>query len=400
MVTTALWYRVGCRDERPDEGGIAHFLEHMMFRGSAAYGPGEVDRATQRLGGDNNAFTSHDATAYYFQLAADRWTTALDIEADRMRGLTLDPELVESERRVILEEIAMYEDEPWDRLSQRLDAKLFGPHPYGRQVLGSQASLARIGPDELADFHSRYYRPGNAVLVVGGDLGDRAAALDAVERAFGDIADRGDPAESHRPAAAPRTEHRSLQRVETHRGEVARLALEIPVPEATDPDLPALRLATSVLGLGRGSRLNLALVDEQQHCSWAMAELSESIDPGALSVAAELIRGSDRATVEERMLDVIGSMTTDPPDAPEVERARQVVLAEWAYGHERLSQQSLAVGSELTLYGAGWWDGYLERLAAVTPDDVARVSARHLRPHEGAVLGWSLPTPARVGVAS
>ena len=388
VVTTALWYRAGCRDEGPEEGGIAHFLEHMMFKGSRSFGPGEVDRITQRLGGDNNAFTSHDATAYYFQLAADRWHEALTLEADRMASLALEPEQVESERRVILEEISMYEDEPWERLSQRMDAELYGEHPYGRQVLGSRESLAQVGPDELRSFHRRFYRPGNAVLVVAGDLGDPRRAADAVARAFADVPDR-EP--GVRPPAPPRPEPHDLVRVETHRGEVARLALELATPAADHPAMPALRIATAVLGDGRRSRLNQALVDEAELCSWVGAELSEALDPGALSVAAETHRGSDRREVEETLLATIASLADDPPGEAEVERARQVVLAEWTFGHERLSQQALAAGSELALYQPGWWDAYVERLKDVTATEVAAAAREHLGPEHRGVLGWSLP---------
>jgi zinc protease len=129
VVTTAISYRAGTRDEPPGHGGVAHFLEHMMFKGAARFGPGEIDRRTQALGGSNNAFTSHDATTYYFSFAADRWTEALAIEADRMGGLSLDPKQVASERRVIREEIAMYDSEPWDALEVAVQARLFRGHP-------------------------------------------------------------------------------------------------------------------------------------------------------------------------------------------------------------------------------------------------------------------------------
>ncbi|HEY4563506.1 MAG TPA: pitrilysin family protein, partial [Thermoanaerobaculia bacterium] len=125
VVTSALFYRAGTRDEAPGHGGTAHFLEHMMFKGAARFGPGEIDRLTQALGGVNNAFTSHDSTAYYFNFAADRWTEALAIEADRMSSLALDPEQVASERQVILEEIAMYDSEPWDALEMAVHERLF-----------------------------------------------------------------------------------------------------------------------------------------------------------------------------------------------------------------------------------------------------------------------------------
>src|SRR4029079_14238781 len=142
IVTSALWYRSGTRDEDPSQAGIAHFLEHMMFKGAALYPAGAIDHRTQALGGRNNASTSHDATVYYFSFAADRWQEALRIEADRMAGLLLDPAQVDSERQVIVEEIAMYQDDPWDALEVAVHAGLYDGHPYGRPVLGTEASLA------------------------------------------------------------------------------------------------------------------------------------------------------------------------------------------------------------------------------------------------------------------
>src|ERR1700710_1679103 len=185
IVTSAIFYRAGTREEPAGHGGVAHFLEHMMFKGSKRFGPGEIDRLTQKLGGVNNAFTSHDSTAYYFNFAADRWTEALAIEADRMGGLTLDPDQVASERQVILEEIAMYDSEPWDALEMAVQGRLYGPHAYGHPVLGTKEELLVTGVEELRDFHRRFYRPDNAILVVAGDIDD--SALAAIERTLGGI---------------------------------------------------------------------------------------------------------------------------------------------------------------------------------------------------------------------
>jgi hypothetical protein len=194
VVTTALSFRAGTRDEPPGHGGVAHFLEHMMFKGSARFGPGEIDRRTQALGGSNNAFTSHDSTTYYFSFAADRWTEALAIESDRIAALTLDPRQVASERQVIREEIAMYESEPWDALEVAVQARLFRGHPYGRPVLGTRGELRATGREDLASFQRRFYRPDNAVLVVAGQTAEEAV-LAQVERFMGGL----EPGAERRP---------------------------------------------------------------------------------------------------------------------------------------------------------------------------------------------------------
>lgn len=388
LVTSVLWYRAGTRDEPPGQGGIAHFLEHMMFKGSPRFLPGEVDRLTQAMGGANNAFTSHDATAYYFQLAADRWTESLAMEADRMLGLRLDPEEVESERRVILEEIVMYEDDPWDGLSREVEEAIYGAHPYGRPVLGTREELLAMDGTELAAFHGRFYRPGNAVLVLAGDFGDAENALAEVERAFGAIPAGG--AEG-RPEAPPRRLPAGLARVERRRGEVGRLLLALPIPAATDPDSPALRMAAAILGIGRGSRLYRGLVDEEQLCAWIAAGIGDAPDPGVLTVSAELLPGNAPGPVEEAVLAALERLAAEPVAAAELGRAREVLLADWAFSHERISQQALTAGSDLVLFHAGWSAEQMAALHAVTPEDVRQAAARHLDPGAGAVLGWSLP---------
>ncbi len=387
IVTTALWYRAGTRDEAAGHAGAAHFLEHMMFKGSERFGPGEVDRRTQVLGGANNAFTSHDATTYFFQLAADRWTAALEMEADRMAGLTLDPDEVESERRVILEEIAMYEDDPWDSLTQAVETSLYRPHPYGRPVLGTREDLLATGPDELRAFHRTLYRPDNAVLVVGGDLGDPRRALDAVAEAFGSL----EAGAVHGPAPVGRPPVAGLVRLTRRKGEVPRLLLALPVPAVSDPDYPALRLAAAVLGLGRSSRLYRTLVDERQHCSWVATSLSDAIDPGALTLLAEVVPGTEPERVEEEVLSIVAGLAARPPSSEELERAREMMLADWTFGHERISQQTLTVGSDLTFFAAGWSQAEIGRVARVGAEDVGRAAGLYLRPREAGVLGWSLP---------
>ncbi len=386
IVTTTLVYRAGTRDEPAGHGGAAHFLEHMMFKGSGRFGPGEIDRLTQALGGSNNAFTSHDATVYYFNFAADRWTQALAIEADRMASLTLDPEQVASERQVILEEIAMYESEPWDALEMAVHAKLFAGHEYGRQVLGTREELLATGAEALRGFHRSFYRPDNAVLVVAGDVGEDALA--AVERTIGSLPAGAEP---RRPFTPPATLSGSLQRLERHKGEVARLLLALPAPHGSHADHAPLRLAAIVLGGGRTSRLQHALVEEEQLCVWVAADLSEGLDASMMTIAAEVVPGVDPARVEARVLELLEDLRRHPPDEEELERCRQIAAADWVFGHEKVHQQALSVGVALGLFDLEHLDLHLERLLAAGAGHILEVADRHLRPERGGVIGWSLP---------
>jgi zinc protease len=385
IVTSALFYRAGTRDEPAGHGGVAHFLEHMMFKGTERYGPGEIDRRTQALGGSNNAFTSHDATGYYFNFAADRWTEGLVIESDRMAGLTLDAEQVASERQVILEEIAMYDSEPWDALEMEVQAGLFLPHPYGRPVLGTREELLATGPDELRAFHRRFYRPDNAVLIVVGDL--EANALEAVQETFGRLPARGD----HRNGSLPVTPLHGLRRIERRKGEVARMLLALPAPSGAHPDHPPLRLVTTLLAGGRTSRLQEALVDGGQLCAWVSADLSESLDASQLSITAEVVPGVEPERVEAEVFRLLDDLVRNPPSEAEVERARQISTADWVFGHERVHQQAISLGLAATLFDLDYLDRHLQGLLAAGPERVFEVVSRHLRPERGAVLGWSLP---------
>jgi len=390
IVTSVLYYRAGTRDEPAGHGGIAHFLEHMMFKGSAHYGPGEIDRRTQALGGVNNAFTSHDTTAYHFNFAADRWTEALRIEADRMAALTLDPDEVASERQVILEEIAMYASEPWDSLEMEVQAALFGRHPYGRPVLGTREELLATGASDLADFHRRFYRPDNAVLVLAGEVGEEA--LVEVEATLGTIT-FPPPGPARRPASPPGPGDlpRGLTRLERRKGEVPRLLLALPAPPADHPDHPALRLLVTVLGAGRSSRLHRALVDEDQLCVWVSADLTESLDASQILIGAEVVPGVEPARVEADLLRHLADLVRHPAPPEEVERARQIARADWVFGHEKVQQQALSAGFALALFDLSYLERHLAGVFAAGPERLQELAATYLDPERGAVLGWSLP---------
>jgi zinc protease len=387
LVTSALYFRAGTRDEPAAYGGVAHFLEHMMFKGSAGYGPGEIDRVTQALGGANNAFTGHDATTYYFNFAADRWPRALEIEADRMTTLALEPEAVASERQVILEELAMYESEPWDALEVAVHGRLFESHPYGKPVLGSRESLLAIDGAALRDFHRRYYRPDNAVLVVAGDI-EPEAALAEVERTLGTLPAG---AEGRRPPTPAAVAPRSLERVEKRKGEIGRMMLALAAPAGSHPDHPSLRLAAILLGGSRMSRLQRALVDEEKLCAWLTADLSSGMDASFLTVAAEVVPEVEPARVEARVLELLAELFTQPPSAEEMERSRRIAHADWVFEHEKLHQQALSLGQALALFDLDHLDLYLCAMAETGSDRLLEVADQYLRPDRGGVLGWSLP---------
>ncbi|MCY3592775.1 MAG: pitrilysin family protein [Acidobacteria bacterium] len=394
-IVVALCYRAGSRDEEPGECGLAHFLEHMMFKGSAAYEPGAIDRLTQGLGGTNNAFTSHDATLYHFQFERGSWQEALRIESDRMRGLSLLPEEVELEREVILEEIRMVEDDPWDALEQAVAGRVFGEHPYGRSVLGTRESLRTLDDGALRSFHCRHYRPGRAVLVCAGGL--PPDAMELVEAAFG-----REPAgaASGRPRAGigpPVFDPGRGRRVEALRGETARLLVAHPAPLPDDPAHVHLRLALAVLCNGRSSRVQRDLVEEDPLALWASAAVTGHRLGGIATLSAEVAPGVHPKRLEEELYIRVENLATRSPGAEELERAKRILFADWVFTHEPIAERAVTAALEHALFSPGFSRDSFQALANATPADVAGACAAWLSA-ETRVVGWSLPAarPASV----
>ncbi len=388
VVSTVVCYRAGAAAEPPEHGGIAHFLEHMMFKGSAGYGPGEVDRLTQRLGGANNAYTGQDATLYQFSFAADGWLEALSVEADRMSGLRLEPREVEAERDVILEELSMVEDDPWDALELAVLEEFYGHHAYGRPVIGSRDSLRRIGRDDLLEFHRRHYRPAGAVLVVAGDVGEEAFEAIADRFAAIDLAagapERFDGAGL---APAPAGTHR---RIELRRGELARLLVALPAPPAAETGYAELRMLLTALAGGRSSRLHRLLVEEHRLCSSVGAEIDETVGPGIALVACELLPGASPAEVEGRLLAELERLAAGGLAADEIARARRLLVADWVFSRETVGQEALATATAMALFDAEHERRHLERIEGCSLGELSGAATAHLSA-AGLVVGWSLP---------
>lgn len=391
-IVVVLCYRAGSRDEEAGEGGLAHFLEHMMFKGSAAYEPGAIDRLTQGLGGTNNAFTSHDATLYHFQFERGSWQEALRIESDRMRGLSLLPAEVELEREVILEEIRMVEDDPWDALEQAVTRRIFGAHPYGRSVLGTRESLRGLDAAALRAFHGRHYRPRNAVLVCAGGL--PRDAMEKIDATLGSVATGPDTSDA---AQRPDPRAQSL-RVELRRGETPRLLVAHPAPLPDDPVYLHLRLALAVLCGGRSSRVQRGLVEEDPLALWASAAVTGHRLGGMATLSAEAAPGVRPERLEEELYVRVEGLSSRPPDAEELERAKRMLFADWVFMHEPIAERAMTAALEHALFSPGFSCDSFRALAEATASDVAAACAAWLSA-ETRVVGWSLPAagPASVG---
>ncbi len=405
-IATVVCYRVGSRDEGPNETGLAHFLEHMMFKGSPLYPPGAIDSVTQGLGGISNAFTSHDVTAYHFQFERGSWGEALRIEADRMRGLSLLPEEVESEREVIIEEIRMDEDDPWDVLEQEVTRRIFDGHPYGRPVLGTRQSLSGLDGESLGSFHRRHYRPERAVLAAAGAL--PPDAIDRIAEALEtgaanmdmDMAN-GCPENAHDPLPTVCRGHveppvfaaEPARRIELRRGETARLLVAHPAPAVDDPLCVHVRLALSVLASGRASRIQRDLVERDPLALWVAGGSSGHQLGGMSTLAAEAAVGVEPARLEDEVCVRIDRLAAAPPSGEELERAKRVLFADWVFMHERIAERAISAALEHALFFPGFNRKSHELLARATAADVSDACANWLAPATR-IVGWSLPADA------
>jgi zinc protease len=393
VVSALLWYSVGSRDEREEEAGMSHFLEHMMFKGSARFGKGEVDRLTALSGGSNNAFTTPDHTAYWFELASDRWELALEIEADRMRGLTLDPNEFESEKSVVLEELAMGEDDPWRNLTRQVQESLFTRHPYRRPVIGYPDALKRSKPEQMRAWHERFYHPGNAVLVLSGDLRP-TAALRLVRKHFGSI-----PA-----GAAPSPDDRWVPELDEPRGEkkiettwddsATRVCIAWPSVRFASREDDVFDLISTVLSVGRLSRLYRRMVLGEALATSISTNNDTRRDGGSFWFMAEGARGVSAEKLTAAMDEELGRLQRELVPAAELRRAKSVLDASEAYDGETVSDLAEEVGEYAV--DADWraFFGASERRATVTSRELRDCARKYLLP-ERRVLGWSLPAKDR-----
>jgi zinc protease len=389
VVAVMLWYRVGSRNEREHEAGVSHFLEHMMFKGAERFGKGEIDRLTTMLGGSNNAFTSCDHTAYWFELASDRWEKALEIEADRMRALALEPAEFNAEREVVLEELSMGLDDPWRRLTELVQSTLFLRHPYRRPVIGHADALKQLSVAQMRDYWRRFYHPGNATLVICGDV-DPAAALERA-RAHFEALPRGASyaeADPFRPAETPEPGQR---RVDMHWDDQGkRLCIAWPTVPVGTPDDHALDVVSTLLTAGRLSRLQDRLVYEEELATSISTQSDTRVEGGVFWLLAECAQNADPRELERVLDEELERLRREPPSAKELARVRAVLRASEAFENETASDFAERLGEYAV--DAHWKLALesLEHVLAVDAKAVRDCAARLLAP-ERRVVGWCTP---------
>jgi zinc protease len=374
LVCTTIAYPVGSRNETAGRTGFAHLFEHLMFEGSTNVPRGAFDEYCEGAGGYNNAYTCEDKTCYYSLLPSHQSRLALWLESDRLAGLALTPEALETQRSVVLEEKKQrVENQPYGAFDHLMAELLYPAHPYGHSVLGSTEDLVAASMADVTDFHATHYRPDNAVLVVAGDI-DFDETMETVEAYFGDIP-RGPRPAPPVPAPSIPDGERRLQYPDIV--PLPALFHAYRTPPEPDADFIALDLLSDILGSGEASRLHRSLVYEKHLASSASAYVDGRQGEGMLLLHAMASPGTDPAALEEALDAEIALLLRDGITDEEMERTRNRV--ETSSYH---ALQTLSIRADRMAHYALFYDDpdlvhtMLERYRRCSADDILAAARR------------------------
>ena len=393
VVSVMVAYRVGSGDEEKDQTGLSHYLEHLMFKGTDKLVPGDIDRATQRNGGANNAYTSEDMTVYHFDFAADRWQSALDIEADRMRNIRIDAKHeFEQEKGAVISELNGNEDNPGD-LEYKTILPLLWPKesPYSHPVIGQREHVRGATAEIIKRHYDKWYHPNNASLIVAGGF-DPETALARIKKLFdpipkGDLPKRKTPT-YHKDREGPvRKEFES-------KFDVPRLLVGFNTVAVGTPEDPILDVVQYVLADGRTARLYRKLVEDERVATSVDAGNNAQRYPGWFSVNVELLKGKDRKKTEELVFAELEKLAAEPISDEELARARKKLLARFVFGRESVHSLADAIARTSTYPDgedvAKFLADYLGRILTVSKADVQKAAKEYLTRKKACVV-WSVP---------
>jgi zinc protease len=355
----------------------------MLFKGTDRYQKGEIDLLTTQNGGRNNAFTWLDFTAYYFTFASDRWELALEIEASRMRNNQFAQEEFFSEKQVVIEELQIGQDGPWDALEEEVWAAAFRQHPYHNPTVGWIEDLLSANAADMKAYYDKWYHPRNATIVLVGDF-ETNTALAHIERLFGDIPAGPD----NRRIRIVEPPQRGEKRVVVKRATpVERLMIGYHAPDLSSYDTYALQVFNMIISAGRRSRLYQKLQEEDRSVTFATASYHDHIDPSLFYFQAEVKPGYELAAVENSILQVIDDLKHQLVPEAELAKAKRQIESQFILGNEDLLSQAILLGQFETIAihedlpeesrGYHYLSSFLARIEQVTAKDVQRVAQQY-----------------------
>ncbi len=396
VVTHMVWYRAGSADEKRGKSGIAHFLEHLMFKGTKTLAPGAFSKTVEAFGGYDNAFTSNDQTAYFQRLAADRLDVVMKMEADRMRNLILSEEDVTTEREVILEERAQRIDSSPEALfGEQMDAAQYLNHPYGTPTIGWRSEMEQLSRQDALDWYQLYYAPNNATLIVAGDV-DPAKVKAMAETWYGPLKPSEGIVDRIRPQEPPQLAERRLSFSDPNISQpyVARSYLAPERNRGAQEQAAALSFLAALLGGNpQTSLLSRALVFDQKIAIAAGAAYDgTSLDPTTFTVYVAPAPGVKLADAEAALDKVIADLLENGVDKAQFDRLKTQLRADLIYRKDNVGDLAEDYGSALTtgltIEDVQAWPDVLQ---AVTEEDVIK-AARAVLDRRHAVTGWATTT--------
>ncbi|MDI6027704.1 pitrilysin family protein [Corticibacterium sp. UT-5YL-CI-8] len=394
IVTHMVWYKAGSADEPPGKSGIAHFFEHLMFKGTKTHKAGEFDAKVSEIGGEQNAFTSYDYTAYFQTVAPDALQTMMTYEADRMRNLILTDDVIGPERDVVLEERRMrIEGSPDALLDEEVNATLYQNQPYRIPVIGWMQEMEKLNRVDATAFYDAFYAPNNAVLVVAGDVEpDQVKKL--AEETYGKVPRGPDLPPRVRPSEPEQNTKRTVV-MSDPRVSVPSFSKSWVVPSyrtAKDGEAEALDLLSEILGGGMRSRLYQELVVKNGLASSAGAYFQGSmLDDTSFTVYGAPLGENKIDEVEQAVDTQLARIVKDGVTEDELQRAKDRFVRSMIFARDNQSGMARIYGSALstgsTVEDVEKWP---DRIQAVTADQVKAVAARYLNPARS-VAGYLMP---------
>jgi zinc protease len=390
VVTHMAWYKVGSADETPGKSGLAHFLEHLMFKGTQKH-PGGFSQYIATIGGQENAFTTADYTGYFQRVPKSELKAMMGFEADRMTGLTLTDEVVKPELAVVLEEFNMrVANNPGARLGQQMEAALYLNHPYGRPVIGWRQEIETLNREDALAFYRRFYTPNNVVVVIAGDVtAEEVKSL--AQETYGKVPRVAEIAPRMRPQEpvqeAPRTVTLADPRV--NQPSLSRYYLAPSIAKAKPGECEALEVLVHILGRGSNSRLYRNLVMSKGIAINTSASYdSTALDTTRLAVAASPKPGTSLTHLEEALDGVLAEILDKGVTDDELERAKNRMIADAIYAQD--NQRTLAQWYGAALSSGGNIEQLRQwpvRIRAVSGEDV-RDAARTWLDKRRSVTGY------------
>jgi zinc protease len=375
VATVQIWVKAGSVYEEADEAGITHLIEHMIFKGTPTRGAGGVAAAIEGAGGQINAYTSYEYTVYHATLSARHWGLALDVLTDAVLNSIFDPQELEREKKVVLEEIAMRQDRPQFRLFEELMAESYRVHPYRLPVIGTRESVSSFNREDVIDYVRKHYHPENLTVVVVGDVKFREIE-NRVKELLGDMPKGGSPP-PELPSEPPQTEPGFFKLKDDIRQ--THMAASFPITPFSHPDSPVLDVIGGLLGYGETSRLYNRLRNEEGLVYQIRASAFTPRDAGLFEIFATLDSGKLKPALEAVLTEVFKLKYT-PVDEAELARVKRNLESDFVFGLERVEGQARIIGSFEFLAGDPRENEYLSRVRAVTREDVMRVAAAFFEP--------------------